>query len=190
MFKTTAIAFALAGGAAFAAPQAYTFDTSHSQVVFTYEHLGFSTTTGMFSGIQGTIEFDADAPAKSSVNVSFPVTSLTTGDDARTEHLLSPDFFGAKEAPEVTFKSTSIEVTGDKTTLITDDLTINGVTKSVVLDTVMNQQGQHPMMDKPWMGFTATTKLLRSDFDMGAFAPAVSDEIEVKLSVEAQQAAE
>ncbi len=142
----------------------------------------------MFSGIQGMIDFDADAPAGSSVDVSFPVTSLTTGDDARTKHLLSPDFFGAEEAPEVTFKSTSIDVTGNKTALITGDLTIHGVTKTVVLDTVMNQQGQHPMMDKPWMGFTATAKLLRSDFDMGAFVPAVSDEIEVKLSVEAQAA--
>lgn len=191
MFKTAALAatFALATTAAFAAPQAYTFDTSHSQVVFTYEHLGFSTTTGMFSGIEGTIEFDAEAPASSSVKATFPITSLMTGDEGRDKHFLSADFFGGEgKAPEVTFTSTSIEVTGDDTALITGDLTLNGVTKEVVLDTTLNQQAEHPMEGKAWLGFDATTTLKRTDYNVGMFAPAVSDEVLVHLSIEAMAA--
>ncbi|MEE2859449.1 MAG: YceI family protein, partial [Pseudomonadota bacterium] len=75
--------------------------------------------------------------------------------------------------------------TGDNTALITGDLTLNGITKEVVLDTVLNQKGNHPMENKPWLGFDATTTLLRSDFDMAMFAPAVSDEVEVAISIEA-----
>ena len=189
MFKTVAVtaAFAFAASAALAAPENYDFDTSHSQVVFDYQHLGFSTTTGMFSGVTGTIAFDAENPAASSVKASFPVASLMTGDKGRDEHFLSADFFGSEAAaPEVTFVSKSIEVTGDNTALITGDLTLNGVTKEAVLDTTLNQQGNHPMENKPWLGFNATTTLKRSDFNLGMFAPAVSDDVKVRISVEAK----
>lgn len=188
MFKTAALtaALAFAATAALAEAQDYAFDTAHSQVVFDYNHLGFSTTTGMFSGVTGTIRFDAGNLAASSVTASFPVASLMTGDKGRDEHFLSPDFFGsAAAAPEVTFVSKSIEVTGDNTALITGDLTLNGVTRETVLDTVLNQQGNHPMENKPWLGFTATATLKRSDFNLGLFAPAVSDEVAVRISVEA-----
>lgn len=191
MFKTTALTAILALGAtaAIAAPVEYDFDTSHSQIVFSYDHLGFSTTTGMFSGITGTIMFDAEDPAASSVEATFPIASLMTGDEGRDQHFLSDDFFGSEAAaPEVTFVSTGIEVTGDETALITGDLTLNGVTREVVLDTVLNLQGNHPMENKPWLGFDASTTLVRSDFNLGMFAPAVSDEVEVTISVEAMQA--
>lgn len=188
MIKSTALttALVLAAGAAMAEPQAYVFDTSHSQIVFDYTHLGFSTTTGMFSGIEGAISFDADEPANSSVEARFPVSSLMTGDAERDKHLQSGDFFGSEGSdPTVTFVSTSIEVTGENSALITGDLTLNGVTRETVLDTVLNQQGNHPMENKPWLGFDATTTLKRSDFGLGAFAPAISDEVEVAISIEA-----
>lgn len=190
MIKSTAIAaLLLSAGAAFAAPQAYSFDPSHSQVVFSYQHLGFSTTTGMFGGIEGEIQFDAEDPAASSVTATFPVTAMLTGFPQRDEHFLSADFFGGEgKDPTVTFTSTSIEVTGDETALITGDLTLNGVTKEVVLDTTLNQQGMHPMANKQWLGFDATTTLKRTDFNVGMFAPAVSDEVLVHISIEAQAA--
>ena len=186
--RQTLIAAALAFGAtgAFAAPEAYTLDPSHSQVVFSYNHLGFSTTYGMFSGFEGEIMFDAEDPAASSVNVSMPVMSMFTGWEKREEHFMSDDFFGASEGDMITFTSTGIEVTGDNTANITGDLTMNGVTKSVVLDTTLNQKADaHPMNNKPWLGFDASTTLLRSDFGVDKFAPYVSDEVEVKISIEA-----
>ncbi|WP_145104084.1 YceI family protein [Cereibacter sediminicola] len=183
-----ATALAFSASAAVAAPEAYVLDPSHSQIVFTYNHLGFSTGSGMFSGFEGEIAFDQDDPAASSVTVSFPVRSMLTGWEARFEHFMSADFFDAGEDEMVTFTSTDIEVTGEKTAKITGDLTLNGVTKPVVLDATLNQAGMHPMENKPWAGFDATTTVLRSDFDLGQFAPFVSDEVQIQISIEAMKA--
>jgi polyisoprenoid-binding protein YceI len=101
---------------------------------------------------------------------------------------MGPDFFDAKDGDMLSFKSTAIEVTGDDTAIITGDLTINGVTKSVQLETEMNQSGTHPMQGKEWLGFDAETTIKRSDFGVGAYAPNVSDELEVKISIEAGKA--
>ena len=79
-------------------------------------------------------------------------------------------------------------MTGDTTAKITGDLTLNGVTKSVVLDATLNQAGDHPMAGKPWAGFDATTTLVRNDFGLGKFAPYVSDEVALQISVEAMKA--
>ena len=87
----------------------------------------------------------------------------------------------------VTFTSTAVEMTGEKTAKITGDLTLNGVTTSVVLDAVLNQMGDHPVAGKPWAGFSATTTLLRSDFGLGKFALFVSDEVKVQISIEAMK---
>lgn len=183
-----AAAFALAGGAATAEPVKYVLDASHSQIVFDYNHLGFSTSTGMFSGFDGEIMFDQENPAASSVTVAFPVRSILTGWEARFEHFMTPEFFGAEEDEMVKFTSTAIQVTGEKTALITGDLELNGVTKPVVLDAVLNQAGDHPMAGVPWAGFDATATLIRSDFNLGQFAPFVSDEVHLRISVEAKKA--
>ena len=180
--------FAATAAPAFAAPEAYTLDASHSQIVFTYNHLGYSTGVGMFSGFDGEISFDKEDPSASSVTVSFPVRSMLTGWEARFEHFMTADFFDAADDEMVTFTSTAIEVTGDDTALITGDLTLNGVTKSVVLDAKLNQAGMHPMANQEWAGFDATTTLLRTDYGLGAFAPYVSDEVEVAISIEAAKA--
>jgi len=174
-FATTAVADA----------QKYELDSSHSQIIFSYNHLGFSTTYGMFSGFAGEIMFDQDDPAASTVTVSMPTKSMFTGWEQRDGHFMSADFFGATDDDMITFTSTGIEVTGEGTALITGDLTMNDVTKSVVLDAKLNQVAEHPMANQPWAGFDATTTLLRSDFGLGQFAPFVSDEVEVLISIEA-----
>lgn len=192
MRKSVIAAFAAVLGAAtpaLAEPVKYEVDSSHAQILFSYNHLGYSTTWGMFSGFEGEIMFDQDDPANSSVNVAMPVTSMFTGWEARFEYFMGEDFFDASADaadPEmVTFTSTGIEVTGDNTAEITGDLTLNGVTKEIVLDATLNQAGPHPMENRLWAGFDASTTLLRSDFNVGAFAPFVSDEVEVQISIEA-----
>jgi len=169
----------------------YTIDSSHAQTIFSYNHLGMSTTYGMFSGWEGEVMFNAEAPETSSVTVQIPTLAMFTGWEERDAHFQSADFFDSAEDSLVTFTSTAIEVTGDTTALITGDLTINGITSEVVLDTVMNYNGEHPLPNMngvPTLGFTATTEILRSDFDAGAFAPFVSDAVEVTISFEAMQA--
>lgn len=189
--RITLIAAALSAAAAsvaVAAPEKYLLDAPHSQILFSYNHLGFSTSRGMFSGFQGELMFDQDDPAASSVTVSMPVQSMFTGWEERFDHFMSVDFFGADDSEMISFSSTSIEVTGETTAMITGDLTLNGVTKQVVLDAVLNQVGTHPIADAPWAGFDATTSILRSEFELGMFAPYVSDKVEIAISVEAMKA--
>ncbi|MEL6103575.1 MAG: YceI family protein [Pseudomonadota bacterium] len=190
--KSILLAAALTTTASFAiAAEKYTLDSSHSQVIFNYNHLGYSTTYGMFAGFEGEIMFDKDNPANSSVTVSMPTKSMFTGWEQREAHFMSGDFFGAEDGDLITFTSTAIEVTGDDTAMITGDLTMNDVTKAVVLDAKLNQSQPYPFGPKQgveWAGFDATTTLLRSDFGLGAFAPAVSDEVEVFISIEAAKA--
>lgn len=187
-FAPIAFAAALAAAPAFAEAEKYVLDASHSQILFSYSHLGYSTSWGMFSGFEGEIMFDQADPAGSSVAVSFPVRTMLTGWQDRFDHFMSPDFFDAAEDEMVSFTSTGIEVTGEGTAKITGDLTLNGVTKSVVLDAVLNQVGDHPMANKPWAGFSASTTLVRSEFGLGQFAPFVGDEVAVRISVEAMKA--
>jgi len=183
----TAAVLALTATGAVAEPEKYVLDASHSQVVFTYNHLGYSTTYGMFSGFEGEIMFDQEDPAASSVSVSMPTMSMLTGWEKRFEHFMSDDFFGASEGDMITFASTGIEVTGEDTAEITGDLTVNDTTQSVVLDAKLNKAATHPMANKDWAGFDATTTLKRSDFGLGKFAPAVGDEVEVMISIEAMK---
>lgn len=181
----------LASTPALAAPLTYTIDSSHAQIVFSYDHVGYSTGFGMFSGFAGEVVFDAEAPSASTVSVSFPVRSMLTGWEARFEHFMSPDFFDAADDEMVTFTSTAVEVTGDTAGKITGDLTLNGVTKSVVLDATLNKSEPYPFPPfegKPAVGFSATTTVLRSDFGVGAFAPFVGDEVKIQISFEAMAA--
>jgi polyisoprenoid-binding protein YceI len=184
-----ALASALLATPAFAAPEKYTLDASHSQIVFSYDHLGFSTTYNMFSGINGEIMFDQEDPAASSVSVSFPVRTLFTGWEERFAHFMSPDLFNAADdTAMITFVSTGIEVTGENTANITGDVTMNGVTKPLTIATTMTKADMHPMANKPWVGFNGTATLLRSDFNLVLFAPNVGDEINIILSIEAAKA--
>ena len=187
-FATLAAVAALVSAPAFAAPLTYTIDQSHAQIIFSYNHVGYSTGYGMFSGFGGEVVYDAENPAASTVSVTFPVRSMLTGWEARFEHFMSPDFFDAAEDEAVSFTSTVIEVTGETTGKITGDLTLNGVTKAVVLETTLNKSEPYPLPPfegKPALGFTATTTVLRSDFGLGAYAPFISDEVQIQISFEA-----
>ncbi|MFQ6548770.1 YceI family protein [Aestuariibius sp. 2305UL40-4] len=193
---TAALAATVLAAPLAAEPVPYTFDASHSQVIFSYNHLGFSTTYGMFSGFEGEIMFDEENPENSSVSVSMPVTMMFTGWEQRDQHFMSEDFFNASAQADagndmVSFESTSIQVTGENTANITGNLTMNGITNEVVLETTLNQSQPFPFGPNegvPTLGFDATTTLSREAFGVGAFAPAVGDEVEVMISLEAQQA--
>lgn len=187
IFATAALA--LAATTALAAPEKYELDPSHSQVMFSYAHLGFSTTYNILPGWEGEVMFDAENPANSSVEVSVPLSALFTGWEARYAAFMSEEFFDAKDGDMITFTSTDIEVTGDKSAKITGDFSINGVTKSVTLDARLTKAGPNPIYDnRDWLGFDATTTLLRSDFGVGKYAPYVSDELKVNISIEAGKA--
>lgn len=183
---SAALVAGLSSAPAFAA-DSYKFDSSHSQILFSYNHLGFSTTYGLFSGFEGTATIDTADLSKSSVSIEMKASDMFTGWEAREKHFLSADFVNASVNPSVTFTSTKVEATGDKTAKITGNLTFAGQTKEVVLDATLNKIGEHPMSKKGWAGFDATTTLKRTDFNVGKFAPFVSDEVKLNISVELEK---
>ena len=186
-FKTLSLGLALASVATLsvAKPVAYQIDPTHTATVFTWNHFGFSTPSANFSDIQGTINVDNDKPANSSVNVTIPLSSLNTNVKALDDHLKNADFFDAAKYPNITFKSTKVQALGQNKYKITGDLTVKNVTKPVVLDAVLNKQGEHPMTKAQSIGFNATTSFDRSAFGVGAYVPNVGDKITVNITTEA-----
>ncbi|MBB1497289.1 YceI family protein [Paracoccus sp. MC1862] len=165
---------------------AYVIDPGHSQIVFSYDHLGFSISHGMINGVTGTITLDAANPANSSVEASFPLSSISTIDADLDQHMYGDQMLnGASPDTQVTFRSTSVELEDDDEAKVTGELTLNGVTAPVTLDVDLRKAAAHPMTQKPAVGFVAEGEIKRSDFNLGMLAPAVSDEMELRISVEA-----
>jgi len=185
-----AVALAFLASPALAAER-YEIDGSHTHVGFEINHLGFSTTYGRFNDVSGTIMLDAENPEASSVEVRIVTASLDTAHEERDKHVKGADFLNVEEFPEITFKSTKIERTGETTGKLTGDLTMHGVTKPVTLEAALNKMGAYPMAEEGQeilaAGFDAKGTLKRSDFGMGAYVPMVSDEIEISISLEAQK---
>lgn len=188
MFTRTllASALALASASAFAAPQTYTLDGSHTQALFSWSHFGFSHPSGGFDSFEGTLVYDAADPTKSTVEVRIAIDSINTHVTKLDEHLKGADFFDVAKYPTATFKSTRVEKGDEEGELkVTGDLSLHGVTKSIVLDAKLNRIGEHPMSKAPAIGFDAETTLKRSDFGIGAYVPNVGDEIKIEITTEA-----
>ncbi|MGN6738776.1 YceI family protein [Dyella sp.] len=172
--------------AAKAAPVTYKLDPSHTMVLFSWNHFGFSNPTANLGIGEGTLVYDEAKPANSSVEVSLPLANLDTHVSALDEHLKKPDFFDAAKYPVVTFKSTRVEPLGGNKFKVIGDLTVHGVTKPVVLDATLNKAGMQPMLKVPAIGFDATATIKRSDFGVGAYVPNVSDEVQIRITTEAE----
>ena len=135
MFKRTLLAagLALATTTAFADPVTYQLDPAHTNVVASWNHLGFSNPVMHFGDAEGTLVYDAEDVGASSVTVTLPVAGLDGFTDAFNQHLLSAELFDAAQYPEITFTSTRVEAAGKGKLKVTGDLTIKGVTREVVL---------------------------------------------------------
>jgi polyisoprenoid-binding protein YceI len=171
-----------------AEPVAYDFDKSHANLVFSYDHLGYSTTDGRFGDWEGELLIDLETPSNSKITMTVNVESMDTFWAERDTHLKSADFFGVEEHPTATFTSTNVEKTGENTLAVTGDLTIKGITKPTTFDVTVNAQGEHPMAKVPAVGLDATTVVKRTDYGMDKFVPYVGDEVTISFSAEALQA--
>lgn len=161
----------------------YQVEPSHTQIVFAYDHMGFTNNMGVVTMPTGTLTLDKANPAASKVSIEVPIANLTTGIPALNEHLAKPEFFDAAKFPTATFVSTSVKPDGATGADITGNLTIKGVTKPVTLDAELYGAGKAPAMagGKENVGFVATTTIKRSDFGMAYGVPMVGDAIELKI---------
>lgn len=185
LFATALLASALATAPALAAPVSYKIDPAHTAVVFIVNHLGFSNAVGRFNSVAGDLVFDKEALQNNTVSVTIDTASVDTNHAKRDEHLKSPDFFNVKEFPKLTFKSTRVEKTGDKTGKLHGNLTLLGVTKPIVLDVTFNKEGVSPASKQETVGFSARGTVKRTEFGMKYGAPYISDEIELIIESEA-----
>jgi polyisoprenoid-binding protein YceI len=172
----------------------YTLEPNYTQAVVHWDHLGFSTPSAQIGQGEGTMEFDASDPTKSSVKVTMPLSTLSTSVPELDTHLRSADFFDAAKYPTATFTSTKVEQRGAPNQLaVTGDLTLHGVTRPVTLAVTVVKVGLNPRSSLPTIGFDATTTLKRSEFGLGKFVPQVSDAIPMHIiaqAVDAKAAAE
>ncbi len=162
----------------------FAVDKNHAKVIFSFNHLGFSTSYGLFSDFDAKLDFDPKAPAKSALNVTVNLDHIDTFVPKLDAHMKSAEMFDVAKFPTATFKSTAIEVTGPTTGKVTGELTLHGVTKAVTLDTTFNGGGVNPMSKNYEIGFNATAKLKRTDFGVSYAAPMVGDEVTLTISGE------
>lgn len=139
----TAAVFSLLSSAAFAADK-YEIDPQHAWIGFKVNHAGWSNAHGLFQKVSGEIEFDKTDVTKSSLSLDIDATSIATNFAQRDSDLKSPDFLNVDEFPTITFKSTSVEKTGERSGKVTGDLTLAGVTKPVALDVTWNAEAPLP----------------------------------------------
>lgn len=186
---TLAALFLAATFPAQAAPVAYTFDPTHTAVIWHINHIGFSNPSGKWMVSSGTLDLDEAKLQDSKVNVQIKVADVITGVPKLDEHLIGKDFFDVAQFPTATFVSDKVEVTGKDSAKVHGMLTLHGVTKPVTLKVKMNKMGVSPVTQKQTVGFTAFTTIKRSDFGISAYLPGLSDEVKLEIEAEANKAA-
>lgn len=143
----------------------WTIDKSHTKVGFSVVHMVITDAVGNFKDFDGTVTASKPDFSDAVIDVTIKTASISTDNDYRDNHLRSDDFFGSEKFPTATFKSKKFEKVADKKFKVTGDLTIKGVTKSVVLDAVLGGVISLPNGDQK-AGFKASTIINRFDFGL------------------------
>jgi polyisoprenoid-binding protein YceI len=167
----------------------YAIDPAHSNVQFSVRHMMISNVKGTFSGVKGTVVYDADVPESGSIHTEIDASTINTLDTNRDVHLKSADFLDVAQFPTIVFDSTKLEYKGDNLK-IHGSLTIHGVTKPVTLEVEeITPEGKDPWGNTRF-GASAKTKIKRSDFGLswnaaletGGFM--VGDDLKLDFEVE------
>ncbi len=187
--KTRLLALALiaaAGSApALAEPVTYTIDPSHTQIQFTWSHMGFSNITGRLDASEGVIVYDPANPAASSIQISTQIASISTGVPKLDTEFQDAAFFDAAQFPTASFKSTAVAAAGEGKLKVDGELTIRGVTQPASFEVSVNKVGEHPMRKVPAAGFDATGSIDRTAFGIDKYTMATGPQIRLHITTEA-----
>lgn len=162
----------------------YTLDTSHANIFFSANHLGFSNYYGRFNKMEGTLTFDATAPHRSVIEMKVYTGSVDTNNSEMDAKLQDASFLQSQNFPLATFTSTKVTKQGDDKGIITGNLTLLGVTKPITLHVDFNGYAVNQYTRTPTLGFSARGKFKRSDFGMISYIPDVSDEVSLIIEAE------
>ena len=163
------------------AAETFTFDPNHSGVFFRVKHFDIGYTYGHFKKVSGTIKVENQP---TSLTLSIALDSVDTNNAKRDQHLLSPDFFNAKQFPTIDFESTKITPVDENTFVVTGNLSMHGQTR--LISTEMEQVGKG---EDPWgnhkIGYETSLTIKRSDFGVDHMLNSVADEVHVMIGFEA-----
>jgi polyisoprenoid-binding protein YceI len=164
----------------------YEVDKNHSRIGFSAKHLAITTVRGQFNEFSGYVEGDPDAPAGATGEVTVDLASVNTNSEMRDNHLRSSDFFAAEQHPQMTWRLTGIEKTGEQAYRVSGELTLKGVTKPLTLDATLEGRMPDPFGGEERIGVTATGSINRKEWGvnwdgvMGS-VPVASDTIKIEI---------
>jgi len=169
-------------------------DSDHTCATFAVRHFMIANVVGLFSRITGTISFDPPDTANLSAEADIDVNSISSGNKARDEHLLSPDYLDAAKYPKILFKTTRVEPRGANRGKVTADLTIRGITRPISFEVGCLGPVKSPFSGKSCIGFRGATKINREDYGiepsytMEGGGLVVGREVEITFDLEADLA--
>ena len=167
----------------------YVLDPAHGKITWSVDHMGFSTYVGQFTDVSATLNLNSANPAASKLDASVRMASAGTFSEGLDKHLRTPDFFDVAHHPTATFRATSIRRTDSDSADIAGNLTLRGVTKSIVIKADFNQAGVNPVDKLYTVGFDGEAKIKRSDFGISYGLPALGDEVTLHFEAEFKQKA-
>jgi polyisoprenoid-binding protein YceI len=160
----------------------YQVEPTHTQVGFSYLHLGFTYYSGVFSGVSGMLQLNPAHPPAAKLDVTIPISSVQTTSALLDKELEGPNFFDAAKYPTATFVSTNVTQTGANTARVEGNLTIHGVTEPETLSVKFIGAGVNPIDKHYTVGFEAVGKIKRSAFGVTAYIPAVGDDVHLRIA--------
>jgi polyisoprenoid-binding protein YceI len=176
--------------AALAQAVSWRIDTLHSSAQFSVKHMMISTVRGQFGGVKGTVVYDPKNPAATSVEATIDCSTVNTGEPKRDADLKTAEFFDVKKYPVMTFRSKRVDVAGEGKLKVTGDLTINAVTREVVLDLEGPSPQVRDTQGREKIGVSGETKISRKQFGilynpvLESGGVVVSDEVKIALEIE------
>jgi polyisoprenoid-binding protein YceI len=168
---------------------AYRIDPEHASLLFKLDHLGFSQLVGRFDRFDASLDFDPEQPEAARLTVVIDVASIDLNLPQFEQDLRGPDWFDVAQFPQARFVSRKIEIAGATSGRVAGELTLHGVSAPVTLEVTFNGAGDSLITGRYTLGFAATGTLKRSEFGLGAYAPAVGDEVTLEIHAEFQRVA-
>jgi polyisoprenoid-binding protein YceI len=186
LFSLFAAACLLGSGAWAGEPPHYTLDPVHTRILLMVDHAGFSKAIGTVSGSMGVLVFDPDDWKSARLKANVPMTRVDFGDPRWNKAVLASNLLNVADHPVAEFVSTRIEPIAADHASIYGMLTLNGVSREIVLDTRLNAAKRHPLPPfRRTIGFSATTTLSRKAFGVDAWPTVIGDSVELRIEAEA-----
>jgi polyisoprenoid-binding protein YceI len=184
--RRTILALILAAQAvpAWSKEESYSIDPAHTFPVFEVGHQGFSTQRGRFNQTSGKVVVDQQKKS-GNVDITIDANSIDTGVKPLDEALRGADFLNTAQYPTLSFHSTELKFDGDQLATVDGVLTMLGVSRPVTLTVTHYKCGVDPATSKYICGVDAETSFKRSDYGMTKLVPFVSDDVKLRIQVEA-----